>query len=224
MKKQLQIFSFIFAIASFQTSNATVDTLSFYDEFQEKAQWELLEKTFITDIAQSKASTWNHISGAVLASMMVGSGYQYTQTSSTESSSIIKEMLQPKNVYGAATCAATAIFAVQTLQCYLSNQANRTAVANFFANYEENKYFVPAQLENAFDMIAERIELEGMDAVLVDANDIVDQVQGMIMRYFEKRYEKVLQGAAYNALADAKTTGEIIKNAVETGSKLSGGK
>jgi len=42
------------------------------------------------------------------------------------------------------------------------------------------------------------------------------------MRHFEKRYEKVLQATAVNALADAKTVTEILKNSIESVSKLGG--
>lgn len=223
MKKQFLMISLMLATVNFNTTHAYVDTLSFYDEADEKAQWAFLEKAFITDIAQSKQLSWNHISAAATGLVMASSAYQYTQTSATDASTL-QQLLQPKNVFGLTSCATAAICSIQGLQCYLSNEANRTAVKNFFANYENNRFLVPANLEYAFDMISERIEFEGMDAVLVDANDIVDQIQGMIMRYFEKRYEKVLQVSAENALAATKTAGEIIKNAVETGSKLSGGK
>jgi hypothetical protein len=223
MKKQFLMISLMVATVNFNSTHAYVDTLSFYDQGDEKAEWAFLEKAFITDIAKSKQLSWNHISAAATTLVMAGSTYQYTQTSATDGS-ILQQLLQPKNVFGLTSCATAAICSIQGLQCYLSHEANRTAVKNFFANYENNQVLVPASLQYAFDMIAERVTCEGMDAVLVDANDIVDQIQGMIMRYFEKRYEKVLQVSAENALATTKTAGEIIKNAVETSSKLAGGK
>ena len=87
------------ATVNFNTTHTYVDTLSFYDEADEKAQWAFLEKAFITDIAQSKQLSWNHISAAATGLVMAGSAYQYTQTSATDASTL-QQLLQPKNVFG----------------------------------------------------------------------------------------------------------------------------
>ena len=67
-------------------------------------------------------------------------------------------------------------------------------------------------MQDAFDTIAERIELEGMDEVLVDANDYVDIINDIVMRHFESRYKSVLDAKGRSALTEAKTFTEVFRN------------
>ena len=56
MKKQLLMFSFMVATIS---NAATFDTNTFFDATNQKSQWEKIEKSFITDVAEYTKSIWN---------------------------------------------------------------------------------------------------------------------------------------------------------------------
>ncbi len=222
MKKQLFIFGFAVAMA---TNAMAFNERSMFDETNEESKWIFVEKAFISAPSDYKKLAWTHVEAVVTGLIAVGAAttfgtlYHYNQLNDK-----IENPLSVGNVSGGAAVAATALYATSALECYLSNQANRNAVEDFFNNWEQNQYFVPAELQDAFDTIAYTIELEGKDVVLNNANAIVDTIQFIVMRHFEKRYEKLLQITAVNSLADTKTAGEILKNAVETTSKFGGGK
>ena len=229
MKKQLFMFGMMFAIVNFNTTNAEVDTLSFYDEMNEKAQWEFLEAKFITNIARAKKLSWKHIEAIVPA--IFGSIATYktleaydslpfvTSTFNKESDPILGYK-NPQVYYPIISITAGAILTYQYAQCYISNQANRDALENFFANYEDNQFLVPAELQDAFFMIAERIELEGMDAVLADANNYVDIITDIVMRHFESRYKSIFDAKGRDALSESKTIIENFKNVFDGASKF----
>lgn len=222
MKKQLYILSFMIAMIS---NNALAfNDLAFFDETDQTSKWTVLEKKFISDIAGSKETFWKHASALAVGLVATASSVKCFTVNEDPSKDIMRTLLEPKVAYGIVSGVALSLLTVQGFQCFLYSHANRNAVADFFNNWDENKFYVPTQLEEAFDIIAERIELEGLDAVLENADEIVETIQFLVMRNFEKRYEKVLQVTAYNGLADTKTVGEILKNAVETSSKLAGGK
>ena len=221
MKKQLFIFSFAVAMV---TNVIAFNELTMFDETNEASKWTFIENKFITQPAAEKQFIWTHVGAAVTGLVIVGTFGTHLATSSKDLNEQPKldKMLTMGNILTGFGSAATAIGATSALDCYLSARANRNAVANFFNNYENNQFFVPEELQNAFDLIAEAIEFAGMDAVLVNADDIVGLIQFQVMRKFEKRYEKVLQATAVNALADAKTVTEIVKNSIESVSKLGG--
>ena len=135
----------------------------------------------------------------------------------------IQSLLTPQNVYTILGLSATALLVVQYLECELSSRANRNAVEDFFNNWEENQFYVPAELKEAFDAIAEMIELQGQEAVLKKSDEIVNAIKYITTRQLS-RYSKSLEISACNTLGNVKTIGEIFKNAIETGGKLAGGK
>ena len=217
MKKQLYIFTF--AIAMMTTVNA-FDQLTMFDETNEESKWAVIEKVFITDINEAKQSFWKHLSGVAVSTLIAGGAYQ-TYNANPEAK-FMDSLQLSRNFYCLGTLAMGGLLATQTIQCHLSNQTNRNAVTKFFGNWDKNQFYTPAALKEAFDIIAETMELEGNEATLKNADEIIDTIQFIIMRHFEKRYEKVLQFTAATALSDTKTAGEILKNAVETTVKMSG--
>ncbi|MDP3788329.1 MAG: hypothetical protein Q8Q60_03380 [Candidatus Chromulinivorax sp.] len=224
MKKQLFIFGFAVAMV---TNAMAFDERSMFDETQEESKWTFVEKAFITAPAEYKKAVWAHVESAVTgliavtAATVCGSLYFYNND---QFNNQLKDTLSIGNVSGGAALAATALSAKSSLECYLANQAHRNAVENFFNNWEQNQYFVPAELQDAFDAIAEMIDIESQDAVLNHANEIVNTIQFIVMRHFGDRYKAVLTATAVNSLVDTKTAGEILKNAIETAGKLGGGK
>ncbi len=218
MKKQLYLFTFMMTLIS---STYAFDERSFFNEADEVAKWQFIENTFITKIAADKKSIWTHFSSAATLALAGTAGYAWTQTPATETKI---DLLKTNTLLALVTAAATGLLTIQGLECYLSHEANRNAVAEFFGNWDENQFYIPTELEEAFDMISEMIELEGKDAISAHANEIVELIQFHVTRHFEKRYEKVLQGAASVSLADAKTATEIIKLFTDTSKNIAGGK
>jgi len=220
MNKQLCLFSFLVGMATFTTA---FDERSFFDETNNDAKWEFVEKKFITDIADSKQFVWQHITPWILGSIASVAAWQSYQTSIKENNTdFVKSMLQTSNVYFITSTAAATILATQGFQCFLSNYANRQAIEEFFVNWDENATYTPKELTEAFDMIAETLELQGKEAVLEHADEIVDMIQFVTMRHFKDRYKNILEYKASNALADTKTLGEIIKISLESADKLKG--
>jgi hypothetical protein len=223
MKKQLLLFSFMLTIVCCNNINATVDANMFYDETDEKAQWEVIEAAFITNPARAKQLCWRHIESIVPGIVCSIAAYKTLEvydalpftsekvTKETKNFGIF-EIGNPKIYSPLILVTSGAVLTYNYAQCYLEHQANRDAIQNFFANYDDNQYFVPASLQDAFDTIAERIELEGMDEVLVDANDYVDIINDIVMRHFESRYKSVLDAKGRSALTEAKTFTEVFRN------------
>ncbi len=220
MKKQLCIFSFALAMV---TNVIAFDELTMFDETNEASKWTFIENKFITQPAAEKQFIWTHVGAVATGLVIAGTGATWFSLKDEDRKvNLSTNMFATGNVLAGVSCAATAILTTSGLDCYLAARANRNAVANFFNNYENNQFFVPEELQNAFDLIAEAIEFAGMNAVLENADDIVGLIQFQVMRHFEKRYEKVLQATAATALADAKTVTEIVKNSIESVSKLGG--
>ncbi len=227
MKKQFLALSFLAIFGQFQTAQADVDALSFRDASNEKSQWETMEWVFITDLNNGKNLTWKHIAPVLPAAVTAFSAYQYanlvddkieikdekrTIIDMNDTDDFIKNMRRTKNVYSILGLGSTGVLAYQYLQCYLAHQANRQALQSFFANWDENQDFTPEELYFAFEVIAERIEFEGMESVLADADLYIDLIQNIIMRHFESRYKSVLEAKGRDALADSKTIIETFKN------------
>ena len=179
MKKQIYIFSF--AIAMMTTVNA-FDQLTMFDETNEESKWAAIEKFYITDINEARQSFWKHVSGGAVA-ILTGLGVYFTYTAKNALDHDGKEIpfigyfQKTQNVCGLATVAMGTLLATQIAQCHLSNQTNRNAVAQFFGNWDQNQFYTPVELQEAFDIIAETMELEGDEAILKNANEIVDTIQ-----------------------------------------------
>ena len=224
MKKQLFMLNFVFALAAFNTMHADIDTNMFYDETDEKAQWELVEKAFITDIGRSKQLCWRHLEVIIPAIIGSAAAYKtlevYSPYFSYDSQKGLWDIQNPRVHCPIIAATMGAILVYQYAQCYIENIANRNAIKNFFTNYEENQFFVPAELQDAFDMIMEKIEQDGMDLVLADANEYVDVIQGIVMRHFESRYKSVLDAKGRDVLAESKTVIENFKNFFDGATKI----
>jgi hypothetical protein len=224
----------IFAMVNFNTANAEVNALMFYNETDEKAQWEYVEAQFITNVARSKQLCWRHIETVVPVILGSVAAYQtaaYSDmlptclktnvlTADEAKSAGFWGVLSPKVHSPLIAAGAGAILTYNYAQCYIAHQANKAAIQDFFANYENNQYLVPTALQDAFDTIAERIELEGMQAVLADANDYIDIINDIVMRHFESRYKSVLDAKGRDALAESKTIIENFKNIFDGASKI----
>jgi len=64
------------------------------------------------------------------------------------------------------------------------------------------------------------MDINGDKAVLDHANEIVDIMQSMIMRHFEKRYETALKIQSVNHLSTTKSIIDILKAAIDTAKGL----
>lgn len=219
MKKQLFTLGLLNLFAV-NLMGSSFDEHTLFDSNNEKAQWEFLEKAFITNIHAEKQLIWNHISAAFVASLGLGSGYQLYNGTTSNSQLAKTDLFSPTSLYSAVLGSSVALLSIKGLACHLSNQANRNAVEAFFTNWDQNQFYTPEALQEAFDIIAETIELQGLDAVLASADDIVDTIQFVVMRHFDGRYKKALEFQAFNALNDSKTFSEIIKNTVATAKDL----
>ena len=146
-----------------------------------------------------------------------------TVTTDVKNTDFIQTLLTPQNIYTILGLSATALLVVQYLECELSSRANRNAVEDFFNNWEENKLYVPAELKEAFDGIAEMIELQGQEAVLKKSDEIVNAIKYITTRQLS-RYSKSLEISACNTLGNTKTITDIVKNAADISSKFAAGK
>lgn len=222
MKKQFFTFAFAVAMA---TNVIAFDERSMFDETNEASKWTYLENKFITQPAAQKAAIWAHIGSAAAGMVVLGSfSSLFALNEKQLEAKMFNEPFQTSNVLASTGTLSAAALLASYVECYLSARADRNAIESFFSNWEKNQFFVPAELEDAFDLIAQAIELEGQDAVLNNAHDIVEMIQFHVMRHFEKRYEKILQMTAYNSAKETKTVVDILKGSVETAGKLAGGK
>ena len=180
------------------------------------AQYQFIEKTFITDIATSKNAMWSNILTSIPAALGTYSGYQcYNQkVNMSKEDNILKSLITAQNLWGVTTLTCATILAGGQLQNYVNAQANQQAVRNFFKNWNKNKVYTPEAFHDAFESIALEIEQQGDTYIRQNANKIVENIQFVITRHFEKRYEKLLQITAYDALNESKTVTEIIKNMI----------
>lgn len=225
MKKQLLLLSFMFTMTTsqMQSNDTFFDELSFFDASNEKSQWEFMELSFITKPAEAKKFVWSHLSAIVPVSLAMFSAYQYANLptdNAAQSKDVLKSIREPQFMYPALGMSATTILVCQYLNCYLSAQAHRNAVIEFFANWEDNQFYTPVEFLDAFEEIAEIIEFEGIDAV--NSDKIVNTIQGQVMRHFESRYKSVLEAKGINALSDTKTYTEIVKNIFDGAKNLEG--
>ena len=229
MKKQLIMFSFMLAMVNFNTTHAEVNALSFYDETEEKAKWNFVEAAFITNIASQKQTFWKHAFAAVPGIIGSVAAYKscefndllpFKTAKDTKNDWLFGANNNPAVAYSIITIACGSVITYNALQCHIAHQANRCALQDFFSNYEDNQLFVPAALQHAFDLIEERIVLEGINAVLADADEYVDIITNIIMRNFESRYKSVLDAKSRDALADTKTVIENFKNLFDGTSKI----
>ena len=218
MKKQLYIFSF--ALAMMSSINA-FNELTLFDEADQKSKWAFVEKKFITDIYKSKKIVWEYVSATALATTIGFAACKYAYIPAGNED-FINTLRQQKNVYSMLGLGSAAMFINQGFDAYLTTYANRNAVANFFGNWDKNQFYTPAELEDAFDIIAEMMELQGQEAVLENADDIVDTINFIVMRHFDARYKSVLDAKSRDALSDTKTITEAFKNLFD-GAKNMGG-
>lgn len=224
MKKQILMFSFMVAMISQVVAfedKITFDDRFMFDETNEQSQWQYIERAFITKPAAEKTCAWKHLSAALNPSIAAFALYGYA-TSTANDVSFMQEMAKPKNVFSIIGTVSSAIAILQALECRLFTQTNRNTVENFFNNWNENQFYVPVELEEGFTLIAEAIEAEGQDFIIAHANEIVDTIQFHIMRHFEGRYKATLEIKGRDALADTKTTSEIVKIFTETAKNLTG--
>lgn len=217
MKKQFLLFSFAFAMVSNVTTTLAFDEHTLFDTTNVTARWSFIEKKFITDISAAKQASWSYYAPVLPAILIATAASNLVVTEG-------KNLLAPYNGGIGGIVLGTTLITMPTLESRFSNKANQNAVVDFFSNWDQNQNYVPAELFETFQLIAETMESKGQKAIAKSANEIVEAVRFVVTRYFDKRYENVLKAKADTALADAKTFAEIIKNAVEAVTKLGGGK
>ena len=188
--------------------NIIFNELNLFSTTNEELKWAFMEKKFITDMYTSKEMTWSQITAAIPAALVALAGYDYATNS-------IMEHATKKNIILLGGSAVTmAMISAQYLDYYLNQQSYRTAITNFFTHWEIYKFYVPERLIEYFTLIADTIEINGLQAVLPNAQTIVKEIQDTVTRYFESRYKKLLELEAAHNLSDTKTFSEIFKNLV----------
>jgi len=207
-----------------------------FDETNNESKWTYLEKTFITDISDAKSNVWKHLNNLIPATAITAALWKYnklqkTPAPTTESSTdaitvtqIAYNAFSAENVCLGVTLTSSVVLATQGLQCYLNYSLNRQAVESYLKNWEVNKLYTPDELVEFFEFLVERIHIQGKESVLSQAHEIVETLQFLTVRHFEKRYAKALDIVAANAFGDIKTATEIIKNGLDITGKLTGSK
>lgn len=226
MKKQLYILSFALGMLcnnnlSAQTQGTSIiNDQIFFDETNNESKWMFFEKTFITNIHEAKSVVRNNILNALPATLILGSFYGALTIPANNTENFICKVTQANNVCMTTGTILTTLLALQWLESSSASTTKRNVVTNFFVNWEENQFFVPEELFEAFEAIHNMIKVEGNAFIAANANAIVDSTVFSITRHFEKRYSKTLDVSAADALSSTKTVTEIVKNFIECGSKL----
>jgi len=144
-----------------------------------------------------------------------------TTPKDTKNKDFIKDLLNTENLYIIGGTIATTMCASKALNYYLNYHCNRQVVKNFLKNWDLNRSFTPREFHNMFDALANLIDINGDEAVLVHANEIVNIMQSIVMRHFEKRYETILTVQTFNHLGETKAMLDVIKTAIDTAKTLS---
>lgn len=223
MKKQICALLFMLAITTTATmqpafslhaidkpaykNSFTHNALNLFNTADEQSKWGFMEKKFITDIYADKKMTLSHVTAAIPTAAAALAGYLLT----TDASLLERSTKSNLILLGGGALAATMVSA-QYLESYLTAQANRKAITNFFAHWDTYKFYVPAELLEYCTTIADVIKAQGLEETLQNAQIIVKDLQDMITRHFESRYKKLLEFEASNNLSDTKTVSEIFKN------------
>ena len=221
MKKQFYILSFMTVMT--MSNVFGFDELAMFDETSQASKWQRIEWQFITNIKKSHKNIWKHISGVALGAVVVGALYQWNNTTMPgfdDKEDIMTNLRKPSNIWPIVTVGAAAIVSMQYFESYLAHQANRNAVVSFFDNWQENQFYTPKELEDGFDVIAEMIELQGQQAVLEHADEIVEMIQFFVTRHFESRYKSTLEAKSRDLLYDTKLVAETFKNYFDGASKF----
>ena len=220
MKKQLCAFAFMITMAS---NAMAFNDRSLFDDTSEASKWTFVENKFVTKIAAEKSFMWAHIGAGVTALVAIMTGSQLLLNRNNLNDKFSDgNVFTNGTVYGGATAFASGAFTISALDCYIAAQANRNAVTEFFSNWDKNKSFVPTELQAGFELIAEAMHAKGKQAVLKNADEIVEMIQFLVIRHFEGRYKNTLETKGRDALADTKTTSEVVKLFTETAKNLGG--
>lgn len=208
-----KFYTIALVIASTQAMTA-FDSCSLFNESEKASKYQFIEKKFITDIASAKDATWSKVLMIIPGSIATASGLEYGhQTENTPKDDLFfKNLLTKKFVNGVICVSSIAIIAGVTFQHHLSAHANQDAVRDFFTHWDKNQFYTPDELFESFEAIACNIEDQGEAFIKNHANEIVKTIQFIVTRYFEKRYEKLLQIKAHSALGEIKTVSETLQN------------
>jgi len=133
---------------------------------------------------------------------------------------IIESMLNLENLCLIGGISSAIIIGTNLLQSTIEHQINRTAVEEFFANWELNSNYTPTELHEGFSIIAESINSDDRESILENADEIVATLNFLIIRHFEKRYNKFFEAESCSTLNYEKSTSDIIKNIVGTAKDL----
>ncbi|MGZ6250665.1 MAG: hypothetical protein ACXWL2_01415 [Candidatus Chromulinivorax sp.] len=220
MKKQLYILVLLITVLS--SKNFThFNELIFFNENDESSKWSWLEKQFITEVENYKSKNWDKVASIIPATIIGTCLYQYCNITPIDDEF---NKLKPSSVLPVVAVATSGLWALQSYKEHIKVKAAEHVLKKFFNNWEQNQFFIPKELQDGFDIIAEQIAVHGSNKVLINAPKIVETLQAIIMRHFEKRYEKILQINATNALNDTKIFTEIIRNSIQTSTFLNSSK
>ncbi|MGZ6255264.1 MAG: hypothetical protein ACXWL5_04710 [Candidatus Chromulinivorax sp.] len=220
MKKQLYILGLILSLLS--SKNFThFNELIFFNENDESSKWSWFENKFITEVENYKSKNWDKVA-SIIPATIIGTylGQRFDMITIDDEFSKLK----PSSVLSVAAFVTSGLWALQSYKEHIKVKAAEHVLKKFFSNWEQNQFFIPKELQDGFDIIAEQIAVHGSNKVLINAPKIVETLQAIIMRHFEKRYEKILQINATNALNDTKIFTEIIRNCIQTSTFLNSSK
>ena len=234
MKKQLCILA---CITLTMNSLIAFDSKKAFNAKDSESQYMFLEKTFITDIYEEIDNTWKHLQAIIPATCAAIATYKYLNLPEQYSpmyrnignldGAEVKRRLDIKaledkdnsniiqSLYLAAATISVAVVGIQGLQCYINYYTNRQAVANFLKNWNTNRAFTPQEFHHIFDTLQSVMEINGDEAVLKHATEIVGLMQFMIMRHFTDRYNAALSMQAVDNMSDTKSMLDLIKSALD---------
>ena|GEM_PF-2397436 len=212
MKHKMQILT-LFILT--MNSITAFDSRKMFNDKEPESQWAFLERTFIVNAHTEKQRVTNELQTYTPAICAVITSYLYMNLTGDEASKdISKNALNSKNACLITAIISSGIFGTQMLQRYMNHSVNRQIMTDFLHNWTTNRNLTPQQFHHTFDALSAIMDINGDEVVLDNATEIVNLIQFMIMRHFDKRYENVLKIQAANNIGDAKNILDVITGSI----------
>lgn len=212
MNKKLQLLALLMVTMHGLTA---FDGRKMFNDKEPESQWAFLERTFIVDAHAEKQEIWKNMQAYLPAACATIATYAYLNLTGDEATKdISKNALNSKNACLITAIVSAGICGTQIIQRYMNHTINRQIVTHFLQNWSTNRSLTPEQFHHTFDALAAIMDIHGDEVVLENSNEIVELMQFMIMRHFDKRYENVLKMQAVNNIGDAKTILDVISGSI----------
>lgn len=213
MKKQLYLLACITMSINSLIAFDNKKMLNFKDS---ESQFMFLEKNFITDVYAEKNAILTHMKAFVPAACAAMAGYKYWMISSNEQKQeAVKQPIHSADIYLATAAISATILGTQMLQCYINSYVNRNIVKKFMHSWSTNRPYTPQEFHHVFDALNIIMEINGDDAVVDHATEIVEIMQFILMRHFGSRYQAALALVAVENLSNTKYILDIIKTSLD---------